>query len=196
MRGEEGNPGCCEWKMNEASVDQDVSTNVKQAAGIHSQQLLCSWDFPWMRQVADSNIASTIQYDGSTWALFHFIHFSSIVIFIYYISLCLSLFFSFYIACPFLPVWASSTSAGRHFASTHNGAFLFVVRIRFRFVNEMELNEMYNLLCLGDFGSQCAMRKTKPKSHFRFLLLCNIYSTICKLIHMHIHTYVRVYRWV
>lgn len=99
MRGEEGNPGCCEWKMNEASVDQDVSTNVKQAAGIHSQQLLCSWDFPWMRQVPDSNIASTIQYDGSTWALFHFIHFSSIVIFIYYISLCLSLSLSLFLHC-------------------------------------------------------------------------------------------------
>lgn len=143
-----------------------------------------------MRQVPDSNIASTIQYDGSTWALFHFIHFSSIVIFIYYILLFLSRFLSLYIARPFLPVWASSTSAGRHFASTHNGAFLFVVRIRFRFVNEMELNEMYNLLCLGDFGSQCAMRKTKPKSHFRFLLLCNIYPTICKLIHTSMYEYI------
>lgn len=83
--GEECKPGCCEWKINVASVNQDVSTNVKQAAGIHSQQLLCSWDFPSMRQVPDLNIASTIQYDGgSTWALFHFIQFSSIVIFIYY----------------------------------------------------------------------------------------------------------------
>lgn len=64
-------------------------------------------------------------------------------------------------------------------------AVAFAVRIRFRFVNEMELNEMYNLLYLGDFRSQCAMRKTKPKSHFRFLFLCNIYSNICtKLIHI------------
>lgn len=189
--GEECKPGCCEWKINVASVNQDVSTNVKQAAGIHSQQLLCSWDFPSMRQVPDLNIASTIQYDGgSTWALFHFIQFSSIVIFIYY------MFSLSILHVPFFSVWASSTSAGRHFASTHNGAFLFVVRIRFRFVNAMELNEMYNLLYLGDFGSQCAMRKTKPKSHFRFLFLCNIYSNICKLIHMYIYTYVRVYCWV
>lgn len=108
------------------------------------------------------------------------------------------IFFSFSLAfslttlhVPFFP--SSSTSAGRHFASTHNGALLFVVRIRFRFVNEMELNEMYNLLCLGDFGSQCAMRKTKPKSHFRFLLLCNIYSTICKLIHTSMYEYISLY---
>lgn len=27
--GEKGKPGCCEWKMNVTSVNQDVSTNVK-----------------------------------------------------------------------------------------------------------------------------------------------------------------------
>lgn len=116
------------------------------------------------------NIASTIQYDGSTWALFHFIHFSSIVIFIYYILLCLSRFLSLYIACPFLPVWASSTSAGRHFASTHNGACCCSDSVSLCKWNGIKWNVQFIVFR----GFRIAMRHAQNKTKIAFPLPASV----------------------
>lgn len=143
-------PECCEWKMNGASVNQEVSTIVKHAAGEYIRSSCSAALGAWLQcanananpdpcpclGTQDLNLGPTRgQCDGSSWALFHFIHLSSIVILIYYIffaffslllfALSLSLPFSL-LHAPFAlrsPL-ASSTSAGRHFASTHNGAFI------------------------------------------------------------------------
>lgn len=199
--------------MNGASVNQEVSTIV--------QQLLCSWGFAAMRQCQsqsrsrsqDWNLAPKL-FNAMAAHELYFISFISaqlLYIFIifslhsfrFYCASSLSLSFSLLLAPFALPL--SSPPSFFHFSwppfCQHPQWRLFAVvavavRIRFRFVNEMELNEMYNLLYLGDFGSQCAMRKTKPKSHFRLLFLCNIYSNICtKLIHI-VHTYIYIHMYM
>lgn len=184
------------WMKNECNIGKPTCLDkckVSSRNTFAAAALLLGLPFnapsPWL----EHSFNYSIWWQHMSFISFHSLWLNCYIYLLYVFSFSLSI-----LHVPFFSVWASSTSAGRHFASTHNGAFLFVVRIRFRFVNEMELNEMYNLLYLGDFGSQCAMRKTKPKSHFRFLFLCNIYSNICKLMHtrMYIHTYGRVYCWV
>lgn len=202
--------------MNGASVNQEVSTIVKQQ---QQQQLLSSWGFAAMRQCQsqsrsrsqDWNLAPKLFNAMAAHELYFISFILAQLLYIFIIfslhsfrfycasSLSLSLFLYYLrpLLSPLVPPnffhfsWPPFCQhpQWRLFAVV---AVAFAVRIRFRFANEMELNEMYNLLYLGDFGSQCAMRKTKPKSHFRFLFLCNIYSNICtKLIHI-VHTSISI----